>query len=455
MSYLAAGNQYIQDVLAGAIPTNRWTKLAVQRQLDDLARQDDATFPYVFDGEAGEVPCAFLELLHHVAGEKGGEPFKLEPWQCFVVTTVFGWRRKDNRAMRRFRRSFIECGKGNGKSFLSSGLGLYMLCADGEPGAQVISAARASDQARLVFDVAYQQVLGNPELAQTFGLKALKKGIEHSSSGSVMKPVSAQGKSLAGLLPYFVSLDETWAHRDRTVVDEMERGCAKRANSLLSTITHAGENLANVGHEQHEIACAILSKELGDEETFACIWSAEGYNWASPEAWRAANPNWGVSVYPDQVQAAAERAQKVPALQAVFRSHNLCEWIGSDIRWLEPQKLVACREKNLTMELFKFWHVGEPGIVDPDERRPFAIGMDLASRQDIAAIVFTCLAYLNGVEHFYAFGRYYVPENTISTSPIAAYKGWAARGLITAMPGYSNDSTRPPRHVQPLSRIRH
>ncbi len=316
-----------------------------------------------------------------------------------------------------------------------------MLCADGEPGAQVIAAARTTDQAKIVFGVAYQQVMANPALAEAFGLKAMKKGIEHAASASVMKPVSAQGKSLAGLLPYFCSLDETWAHRDRTVVDEMERGCAKRANSLLSTITHAGENLASVGHEQHDIACSILSGELADDQTFACIWSSEGYHWTSEEGWRAANPNWGVSVYADQIAAACERAQKVLTLQAVFRSHNCCEWIGSDITWIEPQVLVACREKNLRMEDFKFWHLGEhPNVSEPDVRRPFVLGMDLASRQDLASIAYLCIGYPNGgeqPEHYYCWTKNYLPESTVANSPIPKYRGWASNNRIIVHPGPS------------------
>jgi len=436
MSYVAKANEYIRAVLAAEIPTCRWTKLAVQRQLDDLARTD---WEFYFDPEAAEVPCEFLEILTHVAGERGGERLHLEDWQCFIITTLFGWRRKDN-GQRRFRKSFVQCGKGNGKSFISSGLCLYMLCADSEQGAQVLTAARTVDQARLVFDVAHQQVLANPELSATFQLRPMKKGIEHPPSGSVMKAVSAQGRSLAGLLPHFASVDETWAHRNRIVVDEIQRGCAKRANSLMSTITHAGENLASIGYEQYKEACAVLAKEHTDERLFACVWSGEGYDWQAEDGWRAANPNWNVSVYPDAIADAARLAKLIPSQQAIFRSHNLCEWLGASYTWLEPSKLVVCRERNLRMEDFKLWLVGEhPGIVVPDEPRPFAIGMDLASRQDILALIFTCIGYVNGVEHFYSFGKYYIPEKTIEASPIAQYRSWAARGLLTVMPGYSND----------------
>src|SRR5208282_2904598 len=162
-----------------------------------------------FDVDYANDPCEFLEALTHVAGEKGGELFVLEGWQSFIVTTLFGWKHKVT-GQRRFRKSFVMCGKGNGKSFLSSGLCLYMLAIDCETGSQVLTAAGTEDQARIVFDVAYQQIVSNSLLAETFGLRALKKGIQHQPSGSLMRAVSSKGKSIAGQLPFFCSVDETW-----------------------------------------------------------------------------------------------------------------------------------------------------------------------------------------------------------------------------------------------------
>ncbi|MFI5117188.1 MAG: terminase large subunit [Terriglobales bacterium] len=432
--HVVRANAYIDDVLAGRIVTCRWTRAACQRQRDDLVRD----WEYTFEAAAADDVCDFLELLTHIKGEFAGQAFHMEPWQEFIVTTVMGWRRKDN-GNRRFRRLFLECGKGQGKSFLSSGLALYMLAADNQSGAEVVCAARASDQARLVFDTARDMVRVNPMLADAFGLLALQHSIVQRSTQSSMKPVSAQGKSLAGKLPHYASVDETWAHRSREVLDEMERGCDKSQNSLLSTITHAGENLASIGYEQHLAACKVLDGDLKDERTFCVIYSAEGFDWDSDDAMRAANPNLGVSVYEDTLRESRDRAVKLPTLQPTYKSHNLCLWEGSDGSWLDVNMLVACREQGLHMDAFKFWHVGEQGVKEPDEHRPFVFGLDLASSQDMAAAVFVCCGYLDGKEHYYAFGRYWLPEKTIETSPVSQYKGWATRKLLTAMPGSANN----------------
>jgi phage terminase large subunit-like protein len=169
------------------------------------------------------------------------------------------------------------------------------------------------------------------------------------------------------------------------------------------------------------------------------IYSGEGFSWTSDEALVAANPNLNVSVYRDTLIEERNRAITNPALQSVFRSHHLCEWLGSASAWLDPMKVSACREQKISMEMFKHWFIGEPGVAASDEARPFVLGADMASRQDILALVFTCMSYVDGAEHFYSFGRYYLPAETVETSPIAQYRAWAKRGLIQVMPGFSND----------------
>jgi phage terminase large subunit-like protein len=434
--YCKIATSYIEDVLSGRIVTCEWTRKACQRQKDDLARD----WEYVFDPDAANTVCSFLELLTHIKGDKGGQRLRLEPWQAFCITTLFGWKLKSNPARRRFRRFFLECGKNQGKSFLSSGIALFMMAADDEPGAESVCAARATDQARLVFDVARDMCRANPKLCETFGIGVLQHSIIQKSSTSKMFPVSAQGKSLAGKAPHYASVDELWSHRDRTVLDEMELGINKRTNSLLSSIGHAGDNLSSVGYEQHVAATKMLSGEHKDERTLAVIYSAEGFDWRSNDALRAANPNLGVSVYEDTLKEARDRAINLPAMQSAFKSHNLCLWEGADSAWIEPTKLSACRQKNLRMEDFKYWHLGEhPGVSQPNQLRPFVVGLDLASRQDLAAVIYCTTGFLDGVQHYYLFGKYYLPTETVATSPISQYRGWAARGLLVTHPGPSND----------------
>jgi Phage terminase-like protein, large subunit len=156
--YAGIARQYARAVLAGGIPACRWVRAACQRQIDDLACFKGRSSPYRFNPvltdacglryRPADRACAFVEQLCHVKGPLAGQPIQLEPWQAFILATVFGWVKADGK--RRFRRSYIEVPRGNAKSTLSSAVGLYMLAADNEGGAEVYSLATTRDQARIV-----------------------------------------------------------------------------------------------------------------------------------------------------------------------------------------------------------------------------------------------------------------------------------------------------------------
>ncbi len=146
--YVAIAAGYIDDVLNGEIPACKWVRLACERQRRDLERSD---WQWRFDPERAAHVCRFVELLPHVKGEwaRGRGTIVLSPWQCFVLTTVFGW--VNEAGHRRFKKAYTEIPRKNAKSTLSSGVGLYLLTADNEPGAEVYSAATTRDQAKIVW----------------------------------------------------------------------------------------------------------------------------------------------------------------------------------------------------------------------------------------------------------------------------------------------------------------
>ena len=160
-------SEYSEQVLSGKIPACEWVKKACQRQIDDLVQEG---FQFEFDPDKANRVCKFIELLPHVKGIWAGQPAKLEPWQKFILTTVFGWIDRETQ-LRRFRTVYIEVPRKNGKSFLTSAVALYMLVADGEAGAEVYSAATTREQARIVFQAAQQMVRKSPALKKRFRIE--------------------------------------------------------------------------------------------------------------------------------------------------------------------------------------------------------------------------------------------------------------------------------------------
>ncbi len=416
MTHEEVALKYMDDVLAEPSPyvTCVWTKKACERQRADLLRQNTSDFPYVWDPEAGSDVIEFISCLKHLKGEHAGKPFILSPWQVFFVMVLFSWKRSDDTRLRRYRRFILQCGKSSGKTATSAALCLHMLCNDNEGGAEIATAARATTQARLTFDTARDMLRAAPKLCAEFGLRVLQHSIVQQKSASVMLPVSAQGKSLAGKILHYGSVDECWSHRSREVYEEIALGCDKRNNSILASIGHAGESILSVGYELYASATKILDGDLKDERTFALIYDGSGYDWkVGDDAILAANPNAGVSSYLDTIREARDRALAIPALQPAYLSHMLCMWSdGEELKkWLTPALVNPCRSAD-KMEDFRLWHVGEhASIIQPDMLRPFVVGIHRSSLQERAAVVYCCKSYLDGVEHFHLFPQYFEPES--------------------------------------------
>ena len=257
LSYTAAARQYAKDVVAGKVLTSKWVHLACQRQIKDLIRFKGKESLYRFNPKLtaksgrpfypADNLCAFIERLPHVKGPLAGAPIRLEPWQVFILTTVFGWIKADGN--RRFRRSYIEVPRGNAKSTLSSALALYMLAADGEGGSEVYSLATTRDQARIVFGDAQTMARKSAGFRSRFGVEVGAHNMNVMKTGSKFEALSAEGSTLDGLNIHFGCIDELHAHKTRTVYDVVETGTGKRDNSLLWVITTAGSNRSGICYE--------------------------------------------------------------------------------------------------------------------------------------------------------------------------------------------------------------
>ena len=443
--YEQIAHAWEEEILSGARPSCIWTKKAILRQRADILRQGQPDFPYVWCPEDGGDVIDFIACLKHVKGECGGKPFILSPWQVWLVLTLFSWKRLDDPRLRRYRRLFLQCGKSSGKTALSAALMLDLLCNDNEPGAEVVCAARATTQARQCFEAARDMLRACPKLVASFGLRVLQHSIVQPKSNSTLLPVSSQGKSLAGRILHAATVDELWAHRDRTVYEEMAHGVDKRNNSLLSSIGHCGEDLTSVGYELYATSCKMLNGDLVDEKTLALIFSSEGYDWQSEDAILAANPNAGVSSYLATMREAQARAIAVPALAPTFKSHLLCLWSDGAVakQWLSEAILAPCREAALQMSDFRFWNVGEhPAIQQPDALRPFVVGVQRTSLQENAATVYCTKSFVADVEHYYLFVEQHAPEynnnEQLADAVLASYRNHMGYGItLNAEQGFS------------------
>ena len=431
--HVVAANKYARDVIAGKIPAGGYVRKACERHLRDLDAATKAKaklgsrHPYYFDADAAEKACAFIELLPHTKGKwaRLSERLVLAPWQCFIVACLFGWKRSKN-GMRRFRELYAEIPRKNGKSQLGAGIGLYMFCADGEYGAEVYSGATTEKQAWEVFGPARQMMSRTPGLMKAAGAEVWAKSLAIPADGSKFEPII--GKPGDGSSPSCALIDEFHEHDTPDLLDTMETGMGAREQPLTAIITTAGYNLGGPCFDKHTEAKKMLDGLIENDELFAVIFSIDdGDDWADPKVLAKANPNYGVSLDADFLAAQQRRATMNPIEQNRFKTKHLNVWCSARNAWMNMTAYNMLADHSLTLDEFK----GEECW----------IALDLASKNDICAFVQVFKRNLMGVDHYYAFGRYYVPEDTIEEAKTnqALYRKWVIQGHLFATEGAEID----------------
>lgn len=436
-NFAGIAERYARDVVAGKIPACRWVRLACKRHLDDLVASKGKAYPYRFDAAAAGKVCAFIELLPHVKGRWAakGERLVLSPWQVFKTAALFGWLRKSD-GYRRFRKALILEPRKNGKSAWAAAVGLYMLTMDGEHGAEVYSGATTEKQAHEVFRPARIMALKSPQLASAVGLTVNASNLHMLGNESRFEPMV--GKPGDGSSPHCALIDEYHEHETDDMVSTMETGMGAREQPLMLIITTAGSNVAGPCYQMVTEARRMLDGITDDPELFALMYGIDGPigkpedddyqpgdDWTKPETLRKANPNFDVSVKGDFLLSQQRDAINNARKQSAFRTKHLNEWVFAKDAYFNIAKWQACANPVLRMEDFA--------------GQPCAVGLDLASKVDIAAAVFLFRKPTGG---FAAFGRFYLPEKTIELEPTGNYATWQRAGRLIQTDGEMIDHGR-------------
>lgn len=429
VTYLQRALRYARRVVGGEEVAGELERLACERFLRDLERQESEDFPYRLDEVKGSRACRFIELLPHIKGEWAKPVYidgrftyakiRLEDWQVFIELQLFGWVHVET-GLRRFRRSYEEIARKNAKSTRAAARELFLLTADGEPGAHCYSAATTGDQAREVFDVARNMALREPEFLRRFGVDVGKHDITVAETASSFKPLNAEGSTLDGLNIHGAVVDEVHAHKTRAVWDVLDSATGARSQALLSAITTAGSDRAGICYELRDYTVKVLRQVVDDETWFGIIFTIDdGDLWHEPSVWRKANPNLGISVKLDDMEAACRKALAQPGSQATFLTKRLNVWVNSDSAWMDMRAWDRCADRSLTLE--KVQHL------------PCWIPLDLASKVDVAAAPY--LFHDADADRYYLVSRFWLPERAVEQGRNSQYDGWRRAGHLNVTDG--------------------
>jgi len=404
----------------------RLVKLACARHLRDLKRKD-----IYFDRAKAAWAIEFFSHLRHSKGPKAGMPFILEPWQSFIVGSLFGWRTSKG-GPRRFRNAYVEVPRKNGKSTMSAGLAILLAFFDDEAGAEVYIAATKREQARIVFEEAQRMVRVSPSLKKR--ITSFVGNLHVVATAQKLQPLGADADSMDGLNIHAAIVDELHAHKTRAIVDVLETATSARTQPLIFYITTAGYDRHSVCWERHAYAERLLDGTLEDDATFGFISAAdEKDDWRKPATWRKANPNLGVSVSHEDLERKVRRAVEIPAEQNAFRRLHLNQWTEQETRWLDVAVWNECAGPVGWLELRELMR-GEECF----------LGMDLASSLDLAGVT----AWFP--KHNVVLPWAWIPEagmrQRIERDRVP-YDQWIVQGAVFATPGEVTDQDEIQRFV--------
>ncbi len=435
-------NDYAQGVLSGEIVAGPHVRNACRRHFDDL--ENGAARGLWFNEAEADHKLGFFEnVLRLSEGQFEGMPFQLHSSQAFIVGSVFGWMREDG--TRRFRRAYVEQGKGNGKSPIAGGIGLIGLTADGEAGAQIYAAAAKREQAGILFADAVKMVRASPSLSKRIefsGGQGREYNMAHHATGSFFRPVSRDtGKTGSGPRPYFVLADEIHELPDGKIIEMLERGFKFRRQPLLFMITNSGFDRNSIAWAEHEWAVRVAAGnredvpneglaytgEALDDSTFSYVCALdEGDDPLNdPSCWPKANPLLGVTITEEYLEGVVAQAKNIPAKQNGILRLHFCVWTDADAAWMSREVLEPL--------LSDF----EPAI---HEGKDVYLGLDLSQSRDITAmgaVVKTGVA-ADGKPTFDAWVEAWTPGDTMRVREDRdkiPYTLWASQGHIHAPSG--------------------
>lgn len=434
MTHSDKARQYAADVLRAdgdpkKIPACKFVRLACKRFEDDLAQQGNPAWLYRYDEEAAHKACRFAELMPHVKGKWAKKDaqgrrqlMRLEPWQCFILCNIFGWLRKRD-GKRRFHKASIYVPRKNGKSFFGATIGLYMLAADGEEGAEVYSGATSRKQAMEVFKPAWQMVRAMKDFREYYaatvsGTYKNPTSVHCTDTNSKFEPVI--GKPGDGASPHCAIVDEYHEHQTSDLYDTMDTGMGAREQPLLLVISTAGDNLAGPCKEDWDSLAALLEDESGDrdETRFGIIYTLDkGDSWTTEAALIKANPNWGVSIIPAKTLQDQANATKDARKQGAFRTKHTNAWVQSMNSYFNSEEWAACR-RDIKPDLM----LGKPCI----------LAGDFANKSDLTTLIH--LFPMDGGV-FRVFAKHYTPRGTVAREENQHYQAWERGGWLTVTEG--------------------
>lgn len=411
--------EYWKAIKNGEVVSNK-----VRKVYGELAaRIKKPSGRWIFDNDKANHAVDFIErYCKHSKGKWGGHPFLLELWQKALVAAIFGFVDKDT-GFRQYTEVLLIVARKNGKSTLAAAIGLYLMVADGEPGAEIYSAATKKDQAKIIWLEARRMVRKSPTLSRR--IKTLVAEMVAEKYDAVFKPLGSDSDTLDGLNVHAGLIDELHAIKDKNIYDVIVDGTSSRDEPLIFITTTAGTVRESVYDEKYDDAAKMIDGIEGfeDERTLAIVYELDKREeWTDPACWRKASPALGT------IKSLEALANKVKRAKANHK--NL--------------KNLLCKDFNIRETSTEAWLTYDElnnektfAIIDLKPKPKYGIGgVDLSQNVDLTAA--KVLFMLPKQPEIYTLQMYWLPEDVLeqrAQEDKIPYDKWHEANLLRTTPG--------------------
>lgn len=426
--------KYIDDVMDGRIVVGRYMRKAVERHVEDLKTAGERG--YYFDAKWAKKVIDFFPILPFAKGVNKGKPFKLQPWQAFIVWVVYGWKKKKD-GFRRFDKVYIKVARKNGKTEYMAAIGTIALTLDWKPGTEVYWAATKKEQAKIGWK--RQKIMTDLLISRSRSFskrfKTNQVRIFHKNDDTFCAYLGKDSNTEDGLYPRYAIIDEYHAHKDASMVEVLESGMGAWDEPLTWIITTAGFNKDSACKGLEDTCKKILDGILENDNIAAFIFDLDvkeavedeedkGDDLEDFDNWVKANPGMGISPKIDRLISAFKKAKTEAGTSWTnFITKNLNIWTSTVIKWITDDQWKACYEAFDSNLL---------------EGRECFGGLDLAATADICSLVLFFPANEDDPKHR-ILPFFYCPEQMVEDEETKNYLRWQKQGFLTVTSGNVTD----------------
>lgn len=414
--------QYALDVVNGVRKAGELVILACKRHLDDLDSSKLAPYKFYFDVEQAERIIEFAETLTIAEGEEE-QQVTCYAFQCFILGSLNGWRKKSGGA-RRFRTSYVQLGRQNGKSFLNGIMATYYGNFEKYKRGQIYCTATKKDQAMIVFNEIVKFIQADSDLDECFKIKEHNSTIECLLTKGKIRALSGDTKSIDGFRPYLGIVDEYHAHKNDQMYKLLEGGIKKMRSALISVITTAGFDLKSPCFKEYEYCVKVLKGIAKNDSKFIYIAQMdEDDDMWLPENWIKANP--ALEYDPEALENMIPIAETAKEMGGESLRDFIVKQLNMWIQWTN----------DVYMKDMKPWQEAAVKKSLEDFRgQKCYVGLDLSEGGDLTALAIVFPFMKKDTRRYYIHTHTFIPkkrvEEHIKTDRVP-YDLWIQQGLVT------------------------